>query len=126
MAIKVKKRAAVTDEFQEAYQEVAEAVLRQTYERLQATPREYRARFLKNNRGLLARLTPLALGTSGPGVGMDLEVARLRAMDFEVLDVIGFGNHRYFRACTPEDMLIEEVDRTNNKRGLWDAGGYEI
>lgn len=124
MAIKTKKRAEVAQEFQDIYREMAEQVLRQAHERLMSTHKDMRAKALRQSRGLFARLTPITRGYSAPGAGLDLEVSRLRALDYERLFVEAYKGKPYLVGETPE-LLAEGIGGYHHDT-QWDIGPYRI
>lgn len=105
--IKVKKRAHIGTDVQEVYRLAAEKTLRQIHEDIYTNP-SMGSVLLKKRQGDIARLAAIVTDKQGPGVGMDLELTRLRGIDFDTIDVERHDGMLWF-VCKTKDLMIQTV-----------------
>jgi hypothetical protein len=128
MSIKIKPRANVTQGFIEEYERLASEKLRGMMDKLSAYPERQRQAVMKKHAAMYGRLTAIIRGKSGPGVGMDFQLAQLRALDYEKLDVYTAPALRdTFLIGKTRELEMEEVgSRGNTPLRYWDVGAYTI
>ena len=105
--IRVKKRAHIGKDVQEVYRLAAEKTLRELHEEITTNP-QMGAVILKKRQGDIARLAAIVTDKQGPGVGMDLEMTRLRGIDFYSIDVAQHDGMLWFE-CATKDLKIQTV-----------------
>lgn len=138
MAIKVgKKKAHISAGVEEIYKKCADIAMRNIYEQIHNSPNRIAARILEQKRGDIARLNDILNDTNKPGRGLDLELTRLRGIDFESIDTIEAGDEIWLVAQT-RDLMIQTVTgmggytstyshSEKNKMGeIFDCGDYKI
>lgn len=116
--IKVKKRAHIGEDVQEVYRLAAEKALRQIHEDITNNSPEMGAVILKKKQGDIARLASIVTEKSGPGQGMDLEMTRMRGIDFDTIDVASHDGMMWFE-CRTKDLIIQTVT------GIGRSGTYK-
>lgn len=127
MAIRVKPRVYVAPEVLEFYQRMAKEKLGRVMVELKQSHPNQRKWMLRQNRVMIAKLTPIAKGVREAGQGLDHELARLRALDYECIEI-----EDDLLVAKTRDVMIEQLDKIGyrgNKTslvGYWDAGAYWI
>lgn len=112
MAIKVGKRKAIVDQTViDYYQVVAEDALREIFDKIHNSPKMIAKSILEKKRGDIARLNAI-LTRDGPGTGIDLEVTRLRGIDFERIYAEEIDGQTWFIGQT-KDLKIQTVKGRN-------------
>ena len=149
MAIRIKTRASVEPSFIKAYEYLAEKKLRQEQEKLTAMSKAAAEATMQRNPSMYGRLTSIYRHESGPNMGLDFEITRLRALDytrfFALLHKTPSQEKILYMCATTPDLMIEEVATQPRKRrrrhyyddhpreeaptattASWDAGAYTI
>jgi hypothetical protein len=135
MPIKVKPRAFVAPEVLTFYQVLAEAKLREVFQKVKSANPHFQRSILKHNQAMIGRLSPIAAGKSEAGIGMDYELSRLRALDYDRIEIVD----GYLVAKT-RNLMVEELtykmvvinrrrriyNETYDLTGHWDVGPYWI
>lgn len=106
--IKVKKRARIGAGVEEIYRDVAEKALRNIHTQIRTSPSSMGAQILRSKQGDIARLASIVQDNSGPGKGLDLEMTRIRGIDFAAIHVVRVHDKEWFCAET-EGLKIQTV-----------------
>lgn len=138
MAIKVgKKKAQIGATVMDYYQVAAEDAMRGIYDKIHSSPALIAKDLVQKKRGEIARLNSILTTPDTPGKGVDLELTRLRGIDFYSIDTIEVDGDIWFVAQT-KDLKIQTVqgrggrhDRyahsDHNKLGEYhDLGDYKV
>ena len=114
--IKVKKRAHIGEDVPEVYRLAAEKTLRQIHQDITQNNPSMGTVILKRKQGDIARLAAILHDVKGAGHGMDLEMTRMRGVDFETIDVDEHNGMMWFE-CKTKDLIIQTVEgRGRNSR----------
>lgn len=116
MAINVgkRKRAIIGEDVIPTYKETALKVMRDIYENINSSPPALKKDIVQRKRGEISRLNSILMD-NGPGKGIDLELTRLRGIDFHEISVVTINSvldHRdikWFVAST-EGLLIQTAE----------------
>jgi hypothetical protein len=127
MAIRVKPRAVVTPEVLEFYSLLAKHKINDMMLQLKQSEAHRRKWMLSKNKVMIAKLAPVARGIKEAGQGLDHELARLRALDYDRIEI-----EDGFLVAKTRDIVIEQLDSAGRRGnstvlgGYWDAGPYWI
>jgi len=120
MAIRLKPRAEVRDDFIALYRRAAEQKLRLSQMRLSSMSKYMAEATLKRSPAMYGRLGRIIKDVSG--LGMDSEVTRLHALDYESFGVYNNLDKGYFFVAKTRPIMMEVIGSTS-RRGHY--GGTE-
>lgn len=133
MAIKVGKRCQIDENFEAIYKAVATKALSNLYDKMKGLPSARQVQFLSQRRGDVGRLNDVIKGISKPGRGLDLEMSRMRGLDFESVTVQDIAGKRWMVAQTRGLIItlrdydyMEKVRGSKRSHTQYDHGDYKI
>jgi hypothetical protein len=126
MAIRIRPRARVDDAFIKALVQMAERYMHELQVKLERAAPYVREQQLKQVRAPIARLMPLLRSSGKAGEGLDLEIARLRALDYAELDILTHNGKHYFHGATRPVIMEEMASRRKSTYAWWDIGVYDV
>jgi hypothetical protein len=132
MPIRVKPRAFVSQEVLDFYQHLAKFKLGVLLQQLKQVNPQQQKWILGRNKVMLAKLSPIAMGITEAGKGLDHELARLRALDYDRIEL-----EDEFLVARTKDLMIEQLNNvavgthrhpriSAEVTAYWDAGPYWI
>ena len=133
MAIKVAKRCEIDPLVSDIYRQSAAVALKHIYDKMKGMSPSRRPTYLQKTRGDIGRLNDIVKGISKPGRGMDLEMSRLRGLDFESITVQDIAGKKWLMAQTKNLIITlrdlnyrEKVTGRRAKGSKYDHGDYKI
>lgn len=133
MAIKTRKRCTIGDGVIDLYRKSAALALENIYNTMQGIPARSRPGYLQKSRGDIARLNDIVKGISKPGRGIDLEVSRMKGIDFDTINLEKIESGTYLVAHTKGLIItlkdydyLEKVSGKKRNHKRYDHGDYKI